>query len=238
MLFFEELIKLSEISNLEEWFKTLKQLSEKLGYSQLLFGLKPGLDTHNKSATILSNYPEKWRKTYDDKNYADIDPVVSHSFKSNLPLIWKEEIYTGTRELEFLEEASSYDLLQGVTLPMHGSQGQAGMLSLKWDSTHKTDYQEHVQVTLPYAIALRDFALESAIGILAKENQSKIHLTKRELEVIKWSAAGKTTWEISIILACSYAAIDFHFRNIRKKFKVNTRRQAIIKAIQLKLITP
>ncbi|MFJ2684001.1 autoinducer binding domain-containing protein [Pseudomonas sp. NPDC087342] len=237
MLFFEDLIKLSEISNMEDWFIVLRQLSEKIGYSQVLFALKPGIEADNKDATIISNYPERWRSRYDEHHYADIDPVVSHSFKSSLPLIWTEEIYTSTPALEFLEEASSHDMRQGVTLPIHSPQAQVGMLSLKWDSTHKTQYLEHVQVTLPYAMALRDFALQSAIHHLTKEHQPVTHLTKRELEVIKWSAAGKTTWEISIILSCSYAAIDFHFRNIRKKFKVNTRHQAIIKAHQLKLIS-
>ena len=64
------------------------------------------------------------------------------------------------------------------------------------------------------------------------------HLTKRELEVIKWVMAGKSSWEISRITDCAEATINFHIANIRQKFNVNTRQQALVKAIALGIITP
>ena len=41
-----------------------------------------------------------------------------------------------------------------------------------------------------------------------------------------------------MILGCSEATVNFHISNIRFKFKVNTRQQAIVKAISLGLINP
>jgi LuxR family quorum-sensing transcriptional regulator LasR len=41
-----------------------------------------------------------------------------------------------------------------------------------------------------------------------------------------------------VVCKCTEATINFHFSNIRKKFKVNTRQQAIVKAMQLGLIFP
>jgi LuxR family quorum-sensing transcriptional regulator LasR len=37
---------------------------------------------------------------------------------------------------------------------------------------------------------------------------------------------------------CAEATVNFHFANARRKFKVSTRQQAIVKAIRLGLIHP
>ena len=63
-------------------------------------------------------------------------------------------------------------------------------------------------------------------------------LTPRELEVLNWVMVGKSSWEISKITGCSEATVNFHMGNIRQKFNVNTRQQAVVRAISLGLITP
>jgi LuxR family quorum-sensing transcriptional regulator LasR len=63
-------------------------------------------------------------------------------------------------------------------------------------------------------------------------------LTRRELEVLKWVMAGKSSWEISRITNCSEATVNFHMANVRQKFNVNTRQQAVVKAISLGMIIP
>ncbi len=237
MLCYDEMSQLAGASNFDEWFKLLNRQAAKLGFSRILFGLKCKTDATFEKATILSSYSEAWRQKYDSEGYAYIDPVVAHSFRSNLPLIWTGQATTQPQENEFFEEASSYGLQQGLTLPLHAVNGYAGMLSFSNDHGSGRAHLQHIHQALPHAAVLRDFALESAGHLLGKSDEA-IHLTKRELEVLKWGAAGKTTWETSMILACSEAAIDFHFKNIRKKFKVSSRRTAIVKAIQNGLITP
>ncbi|WP_283939054.1 LuxR family transcriptional regulator [Pseudomonas sp. T1.Ur] len=51
-------------------------------------------------------------------------------------------------------------------------------------------------------------------------------LTKREKEFLQWSEAGKSSWEISMIVDCSEANVNYHFNNIRKKFGVSSRHLA------------
>jgi diguanylate cyclase (GGDEF)-like protein len=61
-------------------------------------------------------------------------------------------------------------------------------------------------------------------------------LTARELECLQWSAIGKSSWEISTILSISESAVNFHMANIRSKFDVSSRRQAVVQAIRFGLI--
>ena len=52
-------------------------------------------------------------------------------------------------------------------------------------------------------------------------------LSKREEEILRWVAAGKTNWEISVILHVSLNTIKFHLKNIFQKLGVENRWSAI-----------
>ncbi|GLU36676.1 MULTISPECIES: response regulator transcription factor [Pseudomonas] len=56
-------------------------------------------------------------------------------------------------------------------------------------------------------------------------------LSDRELEVLKWSAMGKTAWEIGQLISISEPTVKFHFSNIYKKLQVTSRAQALSHAI-------
>ncbi|XLM18101.1 LuxR family transcriptional regulator [Pseudomonas sp. PLMAX] len=61
-------------------------------------------------------------------------------------------------------------------------------------------------------------------------------LTNREREVLQWSAAGKSSWEIGQIVECTEAGVNYHFCNIRRKFGVSSRWSAVVKALEQGLI--
>jgi DNA-binding NarL/FixJ family response regulator len=65
-----------------------------------------------------------------------------------------------------------------------------------------------------------------------------VDLSERELEVLTWSARGKTSDEIAQILSLTKRTVDFHMDNARAKLGVATRIQAVVKAISGKLIEP
>jgi DNA-binding CsgD family transcriptional regulator len=57
------------------------------------------------------------------------------------------------------------------------------------------------------------------------------NLTKREYEVLNWIKTGKTTWEISKILAISESCVNFHIDNLKKKLHSVNRTQAAVVAV-------
>jgi DNA-binding response OmpR family regulator len=65
-----------------------------------------------------------------------------------------------------------------------------------------------------------------------------IQLSEREVEVLTWSARGKTSDEIATILGLSKRTVDFHVDNARAKLGVATRTQAVVKAVTGRLIEP
>lgn len=232
----DELIQLCETERFEDWLARLKRLTHKLGYANFLLGIKPAPTAASQQVRIYSDYPVAWRDRYEAQAYAAVDPIVRHCLSSNRPLLWNREHYRQPAESAFFEEAAVHELQQGLALPLHGPRGEAGMLCLKPCERGAQSAGSMIH-SLPMATMLRDYAIERVLKV-STEHSATVHLTHREKEVLQWSAVGKTTWEIAMILSCTTSAIDFHFKNIRRKFQVSSRQMAVLKAIQQKLITP
>lgn len=76
------------------------------------------------------------------------------------------------------------------------------------------------------------------VNFLRQESQKPkpVKLTNREKEVLQWSAAGKSSWEIGQIVSCTEAGVNYHFNNIRRKFGVRSRWIAMVMALEQGLI--
>lgn len=66
----------------------------------------------------------------------------------------------------------------------------------------------------------------------------RIPLSEREVELLAWSARGKTSAEIATIVGLSKRTVDFHIDNARQKLGVATRIEAVVKASSAGIIKP
>ena len=66
--------------------------------------------------------------------------------------------------------------------------------------------------------------------------QQEILISAKELDCLKWTAAGKTALEASIILGISERTVRFHLNTAREKLDCVTTTQAVAKAIAHHLI--
>jgi DNA-binding CsgD family transcriptional regulator len=63
-----------------------------------------------------------------------------------------------------------------------------------------------------------------------------INLTARERECLRWSADGKTAWEIGQILNIAERTVVFHVNNVIQKLGASNKTQAIVRAVALRLL--
>src|SRR3546814_13057027 len=56
-----------------------------------------------------------------------------------------------------------------------------------------------------------------------------VALSPREFECLRWSAQGKSAWEIGCILGISRRTVSFHLDNAKAKLDVRTVRQAAVR---------
>lgn len=62
-------------------------------------------------------------------------------------------------------------------------------------------------------------------------------VSARELDCLKWAAAGKSAWEASIILGISERTVRFHLNSAREKLNCTTTTQAVAKVVAQNLIS-
>jgi DNA-binding CsgD family transcriptional regulator len=63
-------------------------------------------------------------------------------------------------------------------------------------------------------------------------------LTARQLECLRWAAAGKSSADIGAIIGLSARTVDDHLAAACRRLRVRTRVQAVVLALQFQLIPP
>lgn len=230
------LTQLLSCTNEAAWRDTLFLLARRQGFDQVVYGVVGSRQEKLESAFLQSNYSSSWRDRYDADRLHYVDPTVTHCLASSLPIVWEPDTFSGPRQREFYEEACGHGIRSGITFPIHGPNGEFGVVSFASDAL--PDPREAPQAMSSMAL-IRDYAFESSLRFVRPQQlQDKPRLTKRELEVLKWVMVGKSSWEISKITNCSEATVNFHIGNVRQKFGVSTRQQALVKAIGMGILIP
>jgi LuxR family quorum-sensing transcriptional regulator LasR len=237
--------KLSELiccDTVEDWRDLVFRMGCDLGYEKTRLAILP--DPHApieaEHAFQHSNYSSDWLNKYTADKLHHFDPTFLHCLSKSTPLIWSPDIFSGHRQKEMYEEASGYGIRSGVTLPIHGASGELGIVCFVSDTKPDKHFHNDANRNLPELCCFRDFILESSLKFMKPSGgvETPISVTRRELECLKWCAAGKSSWEIGQILHCAEPTVNFHFNNIRRKFNTNSRQQAVVRAIKLGLIHP
>jgi len=240
MVNFDKLFRLMGCDREEIWSDTLFLLAHSYGFAQVFYSINTHKQAPVTSALIYSNQAPAWLKTYTD-SFWNVDPIIRHCMNNNMPIIWGQKTFKSGREMQLYKTAQAYGLHQGIAFPIHGAHAEFGILNLVINKTAKTPSQQELDEMISDWALIRDYVFESSKKFTLLKNDvqpDKTFLTRREIECLKWAAEGKSSWEMSVICKCTEATVNFHFANIRKKFKVNTRQQAIVKAMQLGLIFP
>ena len=244
MVELDQLTRLLECESEASWSDQLFALAQSLGYEQVLYGVVGSRHARLETAFLRSNYSTAWRDRYDADKLHYVDPTVGHCLVSAVPIVWQPDSYKDApRQREFYEEASGHGIRSGITFPIHGPAGEFGVISFASGSLPDAAFDEQIGRYMADLSLIRDYAFESSLKFIAPPAPAAAaepapRLTPRELEVLKWVMVGKSSWEISKITSCSEATVNFHIGNVRQKFNVNTRQQALVKAISLGILTP
>jgi LuxR family quorum-sensing transcriptional regulator LasR len=234
-----ELDELMHCDTASSWGEALFSLGRHYGFEKVLFAMSGSRHARLEHAFFQTNYPRPWRERYEAERLAYVDPLVSHCLASTLPLVWQADTFRSPAQRAMYEEGCVHGIIAGVSFPIHGPNGEFGMLSFACDPGSDGRFAREVVSLLPELALVRDHAFASGVRFCPPAtHEAAPRLTPRELEVLNWVMVGKSSWEISKITGCSEATVNFHMGNIRQKFNVNTRQQAVVRAISLGLITP
>lgn len=162
----------------------------------------------------------------DAETYVRRCPVTRHIIAVREPFFW-----TKTRE----ESGELYRVvrsprgrgLHGLQIPVFGPLGLEGAMSLGGE---RIDSSPRARVALSLVAGAAFLAAQRLLEASAGEGNGE--LTRREREILAWTAAGRRQGEIAATLGLSGRTIENHLRRIRKRLGVATTAQAIRVAIR------
>jgi DNA-binding CsgD family transcriptional regulator len=187
----------------------------------------------------MSNLPPLWVRHYAEEGYADTDPVARECLASRLPIRWTETFQSNERTPEgarMMEDAWENGVRRGLTIPIHGPKGELGIFSL--NSQLNDEEFERLTSTTQHDAQVLAYHFHDAVRRTFKAREvvpPPIALTEREVEILRWTAAGKTAWEIGSILRISERTVNFHVQNVMEKFGVHNKTHAAAKALGMGL---
>lgn len=98
------------------------------------------------------------------------------------------------------------------------------------------EWTEFKQAPITEIRVLARYFHSHILRLNGQDATQELILSARELDCLKWTAAGKTAWEASQILGISERTVRFHLNAAREKLKCATTTQAIAKAVSQQLI--
>lgn len=98
------------------------------------------------------------------------------------------------------------------------------------------DWDRHKAAGMRDVRVLGNYFHSHILRINGHDAERDMLVSARELDCLKWTAAGKTAWEASIILGISERTVRFHLNAAREKLNCATTTQAVAKAMRHQLI--
>lgn len=214
-------------------FAQVEQVVRALGFEHCAYGLRLPVPFTNRRYMLLSNYAAAWQQRYAAAGYVETDPTVRHGTHSLLPVVWSNELFANAPQL--WAEARSFGLRVGWAQSCFDGWGQVGMLTVARSHEAFSDVElVAIEPTLSWLAIVTHAAISP---MLIKGTPADVKpLTRRECEVLSWSADGKSSAQMAAILRISANTVNFHVRNTLDKLQVPNRTAAVARAAALGLL--
>jgi LuxR family transcriptional regulator, quorum-sensing system regulator CinR len=204
-------------------------LVDHIVYHSSKLGASPSVDPY-----IRLTYPAAWIKRYLQMGYIDIDPVVREGFRRTLPFNWNELTIGTAEEGAFLMDALAHGVgPYGFSIPVVSKRGHRALFSLS-SSRPEQEWKDFLAANGPTLVQIAN-RLHSRV-IVEVFGEERPHLTSRELECLRWTALGKESGDIAVILNISPLTARDYLKSIRYKLDCVTSAQAVSKAVKLGLL--
>ncbi|MFH8134065.1 transcriptional regulator SdiA [Pantoea osteomyelitidis] len=211
----------------------LQRQTELLGFDSYAFLIQHPVPFTRPRIFLYSSYPDGWIKRYEAQNYFAVDPVLALCQRPGRGVEWTRDLFTGAGEL--WKEAGEHGLASGFSCSAMAPNRAIGILSI---SSHQPCKTQHLRVELEVKL---HFLAELSLRTLERFADDSMSIlgndfSQRELEILKWTAEGKTSAEISLILSISEHTVNFHQKNMQKRFNVSNKTQIACYAAAIGLI--
>ncbi|MCC8977276.1 helix-turn-helix transcriptional regulator [Bradyrhizobium acaciae] len=212
------------------------RVTEQLGFRWFAY-----LDVASGKPAIISSYPRSWTRRYAEHDYQRLDPVIRRASRENKLFDWGSAAPDRTAsqpERHFFDEARTFGIKAGLTVPIRGGFGRTVAFTLAMDE--RSPSIEHPEQNLLEVIQLIAFYFHAHLSARTRghpECSNPDILTQRERQCLSWSAQGKTMSDIAVLVGISPRTVSFHLENARAKLGASSIAQCVAEALRRGLLS-
>ncbi len=221
---------ISRSSSPEMVWRKVKSCANARGFQSLLI-----LRTRADHAAVLFNdLPGSAAENFDAANFWCSNPEFFAALAESRPYraaeLWSMP-FAGRQRRALARLASVFAARDGLIIPIRIEGELEGVVLLGGSKPEMGPVVRSALHLFAHGAFEQTIALENApprkpVGLLSV----------REVECLRWAAAGKTDAEIGEALGISARTARFHFENVKRKLGVATRVQAVTEALRINAI--
>jgi LuxR family transcriptional activator of conjugal transfer of Ti plasmids len=191
---------------------------------------------------LISSYPKSWTSRYFELHYEQLDPVIRRArFEYDL-FRWGSgaSMTSGSsrEQRKFFEEAMTFGIESGITVPIRGGFGRMAAFTLATDDrAMRTERLVAKSKDVVQLVGLYFHAHVAArLGAESDPPDADSVLTQRERQCLAWAARGKTVADTAILIAIAPRTVVFHLDNARRKLRATSIAQCVAEALRRRLL--
>jgi len=222
-------------TDVELLFDNIETVARQLEFDYAAYGSRRLFPITKPCLFLVNNYSPAWQAAYAANRYLEIDPYVIRTLRSVKPVLWDAELKA--QAPDFWRDAQSHGLSQGWGQTLLNSEAQ-GLVTFARGSDPITALElETKQAELSWLaqithLGMTRLQLRGAGSVLPVP----IELSQREKEILQWTADGKSSDDVSIILGITKRTVNFHINHCLKKLGCQNKIAAAVKASLMGLL--
>lgn len=209
----------------------LRELCTRYGLSHMTFLVAHVRSQSDRYPYFCTTYPEAWTRSYIEKWYFDIDPVIDVLRREHLPVDWSSLDWRPTETNRFFTEARRHDIgPHGLTIPIRGPQGERCLFSVT-SNRSRGDWSRLRGSSIHELHILSHYLHETVLAVTGLRDSGHYReLSPRERQCLQLLATGRISKQIAAALGISESAVKLYLRSARTKLGASTSHQAVAKA--------
>jgi len=205
----------------EEVVEQLASVLSVFGYSTILITGVPEPPQRVEPYFLLNGWPRGWSGQHANASYYADDPAAAWCRRTINPLEWSQA-GSGPPRPEDL------GMKKGFLVPVIRASGSTSCVTMAGE---RPEFESRARRAV-YMLSL--YAHARAVSLLDCTVGTRPHreLTLREREVLQWIAAGKSSWDVSVILGISERTVNWLISRATRKLNAVNRTHAVVNAIR------
>lgn len=218
-----------EPRRLETFESSLRQVAERFRLRFYLACMFPELQRGGLLENLItSNWPGDLLQSYRSADMFSQSKIIAKLKESVLPVLSEQLLFARAEKEGVVSKIAGvfYDdgFACNLGIALHDARGRQFLFMLSGSDCSQADLADLV------------FDLMTALDDLTRGIVENKLLSPREIECLRWTAAGKSSEEIAIILDLSSHTVTAYLKTAIKKLGVTNRVQAVVAAYKLKLL--